>query len=108
MGKSFPNTSPLATPLYTGIPREKGECGVYFIFSSFQRSLGRSAYPVEFPTLALTDIRGEPREAVEEFGGDGCEGTGPQEAGRYGFSEGICRMSACFAPVVSYDVVPIF
>ena len=34
-------------------------------------SLGHSAYPIEFPTLALTDIRGDPREAVEELGGQG-------------------------------------
>ena len=26
---------------------------------------------IQFPTLALTDIRGEPREAVEELGGQG-------------------------------------
>ena len=52
-------------------------------------SLGHSAYPIEFPTLALTDIRGEPREAVEEFGGQGCEGTGPQEAGRYRLAEDV-------------------
>ena len=26
---------------------------------------------IKFPTLALTDIRGEPREAVEELGGQG-------------------------------------
>jgi hypothetical protein len=43
----------------------------YPSFSLFQRSLGHSAYPVELTTLALTDIRGKPREAVEEFGGQG-------------------------------------
>ena len=50
---------------------------------------GHSAYPVEFPTLALTDIRDEPREAVEELGSDGREGTGPQEAGRYRLAEDV-------------------
>ena len=44
---------------------------------------------IKFPTLALTDIRGEPREAVEELGSDGREGTGPQETGRYGFAEDV-------------------
>ena len=36
-----------------------------------------SAYPVEFSTLALTDIRDEPREAVSELGGQGCYGARP-------------------------------
>ena len=30
-----------------------------------------SSNRIQFPTLALTDIRGEPREAVEELGGQG-------------------------------------
>ena len=62
---------------------------IYNLSSLTSYIFRHSAYPVEFPTLALTDIRGEPREAVEELGGDGCEGTGPQEAGRYGFAEDV-------------------
>ena len=44
---------------------------------------------IKFSTLALTDIRDEPREAVEELGSDGREGTGPQEAGRYRLAEDV-------------------
>ena len=84
MGKSFTNTSPLATPFCTAFPRDLGKWGGLFQNFIFSKIAYTSSFlhltsnifcdspnRIQFPTLALTDIRGEPREAVEELGGQG-------------------------------------
>ena len=85
LGKSFTNTSPLATPFCTAFPRDLGKWGGLFqnfiiskiayissILHLTSNIFCDSPNRIQFPTLALTDIRGEPREAVTEFRRDGC------------------------------------